>query len=226
MDTGIYLEAAQELLRQKYQSSLYLTCKDLLEYREVNPYTHSKMIKILESSGTRKLIVMPRGTFKSSIGVVGYSIWRLMRNPDERILLDSEVYTNSKNFLREIKDRLMQPRFTELFGDWSTNNWNESEITISKRTRPLKEASVTAGGIETVKVGQHYDTIIFDDLNSNNNSQTTEGRQKVVSHYQLSLSILEPTGTCLVIGTRYAENDVIGHILKNEVGVTAEELLR
>ena len=226
MDPGIYLEAAQELLRQQYQESLYLTCKDLLGYPETNGYTHGKMIKILESDGNRKLIVMPRGTFKSSIGVVGYSVWLLMKNPNLRILIDSEVYANSKNFIREIKYKVMQPSFIELFGDWSTNNWNEGEITIAARTKAYKEASVTAGGIETVKVGQHYDVIICDDLNSNNNSQTTEGRQKVIAHYQLSLSILEPGGTMVVIGTRYAENDVIGHILKNEVGVTPEELLR
>ena len=208
-----YLEA----LRQEFRESLYATSKYLLGYKDVNERTHGDMIAALESPTKRKLIVMPRGTFKSSIGVVAYSIWSLIKNPNERILIDSEVYSNSRNFLREIKAHLQSPRFMQLFGDWKTDNWNEGEITVAARTEIHKEASISAGGIGTVRVGQHYSIIIGDDLNSGNNSATTEGQDKVINHYRLNMAILEPDGVYEIIGTRYAVNDVIGFILENEI---------
>lgn len=200
-----------------YREDLYALCKHGLGYSEMNWRTHGGMIEALESPTLKKLIVMPRGTFKSSIGVVGYAIWRLIRDPNERILIDSEIYTNSKNFLREIKAHLQNPRMVELFGSFVGPNWTEGELTIAQRTKPYKEASITCGGIETTKVGQHYSAIIHDDVNSGNNSQTEEGRQKVITHYRMNTAILDPGGTTVVIGTRYAQNDLIGHILENEV---------
>lgn len=174
------------------------------------------MINCLESNSTRKLIVMPRGSFKSSLGVVAYSMWRLIRNPNERIMIDSEVYTNSKNFIREIKAHFQSKKFIDVFGDWVGPQWSEGEITVSTRTKVLKEASITASGIGAVKVGQHYGTIIMDDLNSGNNSETVEMRQKVIRHYQMNTAILEPDGIMVVIGTRYAVDDCIGFILDTE----------
>ena len=186
---------------------------------DINPRTHGGMIRNLQAPTKRKLIVMPRGSLKSSLGVTGYAIWRLINNPNERILIDSEVYENSKNFLREIKAYLLMPNMIELFGDFKGPLWGESELTVAQRTHPYKEASITAGGVDTVKVGQHYSCIVSYYLNSNNNSLTPEQREKVLRHYKLNDAILDPGGVYVIIGTRYAADDVIGNILKNEIGI-------
>ncbi len=203
-------------LVEAYQESLYHTAKYLLGYGEITRHTHQSMVSALESPSKRKLLCVPRGCFKSSIGCVSFPIWALMRNPNLRILIDSEVYENSKNFIREIRGKLETPLVTELFGTFRSNHWTEGSITIAQRTRVLKEASVTASGVGANKTGQHYDIIIHDDLNSDKNSNTQEGRQKVIRHYQMNVSILEPDGVMVVIGTRYAADDVIGWIMENE----------
>lgn len=210
------------LLRQRklYNDHLFLTATDLLGYTEVNWHTHKKTINALEHPSKRKLIVMPRGTFKSSLGSVSYPIWCLNRDPNERILLDSEIYSNSKNFLREIKMHLMSEKLTSIYGEYYNQScWNEGEIIIKQRTRVLKEASITASGIGAEKTGQHYFRIICDDLNSPSNSQTKEGREKVLQHYRYLTSILEPNGTLVIIGTRFSADDIPGYILKNEIGL-------
>ena len=213
------MEGLREGLRQSYKQSLYHTAKHLFGYRDMTMRTHGDMIRALEAKTERKLIVMPRGTFKSSIGSVAYPIWCLMNDPNHRILLDSELYTNSKNFLREITAHIKSDRFIQLFGDWqSSKNWNESEITITARTKTYKESSITCGGVGTAKTGQHYSTIIGDDYNSANNSQTLEGRQKIIRHYQMNLAILEPGGTYVIIATRYSVDDICGFILDTEKG--------
>lgn len=205
-----------EELKQECKSSLMAVCK-LLDYKDVNWSTHERMIETLESKGQRKLICVPRGCLKSSIACVAYPIWRLINDPNDRILIDSQLYTNSKNFIREIRAHLDSQRFQLVFGDLSSGTWNEGELILKSRVKAYKEPSITAGGIGTVKVGQHYDAIVGDDYSSWDNCNNTERAQKVIDHYRYNLSILEPTGTYVIVGTRYSDNDAIGYIIENEL---------
>jgi hypothetical protein len=132
--------------------------------------------------------------------------------------LDSEIYNNSKNFIREIKGHYQSERYVNIFGNRVGTKWGESEITTSQRRRNRKEASITVGGVGTVKVGQHYDIIIGDDYNSPSNSDTPEKCQKVIDHVRYNLNILNPGGEYVFIGTRYAERDVIGFLLRDILG--------
>lgn len=218
MKADLELECLKELLQENYRESLFRTVHTLLGYKDITANTHLPIVKALESETKRKLICVPRGTFKSSIGCVAYPIWLLLRNPDLRILIDSEKYENSKNFIREIKGKLETQELTSLFGQFkSDSNWAEGSITIRQRTKVLKESSITASGVAANKTGQHYDVIIHDDMNSDKNSQTSEARQKVIDHYRLNTSILEPNGIMVIIGTRYSADDLIGWILEHEV---------
>lgn len=201
-----------------FRENLYYTAKYLLHYKDINWNTHGRVLAVLSAPEKRKLIVMPRGTFKTSLGVVAYSIWSLLRDADLRILIDSELYSNSKNALREIRQHLETPRTEELFGKFRNETcWNEGEIIIAQRQKVVKEASITCSGIGAQKTGQHYDLIIADDMNSPSNSGTPEGLVKVIDHYRYYQSLLEPGGTIVVIGTRYAANDLIGTIIRNEI---------
>lgn len=219
----------EHLVREKFKKSLYLTSKHLIgdashTINLINRRTHGRMINVLESDAKRKLVVMPRGCFKTTVSVESYCVWKIINNPNCRILIDSEVYTNSKNNLRTIKAHLEDPFFVGLFGEHKTKeNWSDGSLTVKTRTQRFRESTITCSGVGAVKVGQHYDTIIMDDMNSDKNSGTEEGRQKIIHHYQMNQAILEPDGELIVIGTRYHANDLIGHILKNEIGVSYGE---
>jgi len=205
---------------------LFVLAKYVLGYSQITTRTHKEIIACLESDSRRKLLCLPRGSFKSTIGVVSYCIFKIISNPNIRILIDSELYTNSSNFLREIKSHLESELFIALFGDLkSSSTWNDGEVIISTRTIHRKEATITCSGIGAGKTGQHYDLIIGDDYNSIKNSYTPENRQKVIDHYRLNQSILEPDGEYVVIGTRYADNDLIGWILNNQVAEVKETAL-
>lgn len=213
-------------LRHKFEKSLYNTAKYLLGYKDLTTKTHARVCDALEAPTKRKIIVMPRGTFKSSICSVSYPVWTLINNENARILIDSELYTNSKNFIREIKTHLEGGLITQLFGEFkSDKRWAESDIIIKQRTKVLKEASITASGIGTQKTSQHFDLIIMDDMNSDGNSGTQEGRQKVINHYRHNIAILEPGGTLVIVGTRHSANDLIGEVLNTEFESTKEGLL-
>jgi hypothetical protein len=183
----------------------------------MNLRTHGECIEVLEAPSIRKLIVMPRGTFKTSLAVVAYPIWKIINNPNIRILIDSELWTLSKNSLREIKAHIKGELFQAVFPGWALELDNQTEMIISSRTVPKKEPTITSSGIGAGKTGSHFDLIIADDLNSPINSLKPELADQVIDHYRYYTSLLDPGGTLVVIGTRYSELDLIGHILKTEV---------
>lgn len=208
------LKAARQVLADLGRADYFFYSKHILGYKDLNWRTHGEMVRVAESNAKKKMFVEPRGIFKSTLGSVAYPMWKLERDPDLTILLDSELYTNSKNFLREIKGHYQSEHYVNIYGNRVGDKWDEGEIILKTRTRIRKEASITVGGIETVKVGQHYDVIIGDDYNSPKNSDTPEKCQKVIDHVRYNLNILNPDGEYLFIGTRYAERDVIGFFLK------------
>ncbi len=210
--------AAIESTRLKCLSNFFYFSKEFLGYKDLDWSVHGQFIKVFESPAPRKIVVMPRGTFKSTLGSVAYPIWRLLRDPNLTVLLDSELYSNSKNFLREIKHHFESENMTRVFGEQVGSKWDESEIILKARTKNIKEASITVGGLGTTKVGQHYGCIIGDDYNSPQNSETPEKCQKVIDHVRYNLNILNPGGEYLFIGTRYAERDVIGWLLGDILG--------
>lgn len=217
----------RETLAKAYRENLFLLSKHLLGYKDVNWLTHGGILRALSAPTPRKLICVPRGCFKSSLAVVAYCIWLLINNPNLRILIDSELYSNSTTFLREIKAHLESEKLTRLFGVFRSDRvWNEGEIEIAQRTIPKKEASITCGGIGTTKVGQHYDVIIGDDYNSPKNTGTPENRKKVLDHIKYNISILEPGGIYAFTATRYHEEDASGFILRDLMGISIEQALK
>lgn len=211
--------------KQLYLDSFYHFAKYCLGYKDMVPHVHGKMAKVLQEPTPNKLICVPRGTFKSSVASVAYPIWRIIHNPNIRILIDSQLYSNATNYLREIKGHFeSNEKFRYLFGDYVGRTWNDSEIIVSKRSIMKKEPTVVASGIGAQKTGQHYDLCIGDDLSSYDNCKTFESAQKVINHYKLYTSLLDPGGEKVIIGTRYSEVDIIGHIIKNELGIPNGDL--
>ena len=127
-----------EAIRTATKRSLFVLASCFMGYKDVTPNTHRPLIKALESPITRKLICVPRGSLKSSIGCVAYPIWLLLNNPNLRILIDSELFSNSATFLREIKGHLQSDELISLFGEFKTKTWNEDEIVIKQRTKIQK----------------------------------------------------------------------------------------
>lgn len=53
--------------------------------------------------GLRRLVLMPRGHLKSTIGTTLYVMWRLYRNPELRIFVGSNKQNLSHSFIRELR---------------------------------------------------------------------------------------------------------------------------
>lgn len=211
-------------------SSLLSFARTGLGFDRINVGEHGHILKLLQTAYSPSqtsqrviLILLPRASYKTTIASVAYPMWLLSHNPDLRILLDSETFNLSKSILSEIKQHYTShtsPLSNTEFSLRSMRSahferWAEDSIILPSRRTPKKEGSVDAAGLDGVKAGKHYDIIIADDLHSQNNTRTQYQIDQVVEHYRLLLSILEPTGTLIVIGTRWAEEDAYTVIEKD-----------
>lgn len=211
------LEGAKLAKQIKLKESFYRFAKYQIGFKDITIGCHGDMIRCLQRPTLRKMIVMPRGTMKTSLASVAYPLWLLTQNPNLRIMLDSEIYTNSTMRMREIKGILKTREWLNIWGDWEGSLWSEGEIIIKGRNKVFKEPSLFASGIGASKTGVHADVIIADDLNTPKNTNSPEMAEKVYQHYQYYTSILEPGGILVIIGTRYSNADLIGRVISNEL---------
>jgi hypothetical protein len=164
-----------------------------------------------------KLLLMPRNTYKTSLVTIGDTIRTLVKDPNKRILLGNELFDNAKKFLGEIKGHFERnEKLRSAYGDLVGTDWTKEEITLKTKTSNKKEPSITASGIGVVKVGMHYDKIILDDLHSQANTGSMDMINQVIDYYKLCLSLLDPNGEMIIIGTRWHFFDLYAHIIEHE----------
>lgn len=213
-------------IKQKALDDFYFLAKEILGYKDLRDDPHRDLCRALSEKNNKrkKLVLMPRGSFKSSLVTVGFSIRTLIRNPNARILISSETQRNSIKYVREIRTQLEDnEKLKALFGEFSSPDrvWRDNEIVIASRTQALGDPSVMASSLERQSVvGRHFDLIICDDVVSRNNVNTQDQIQKTIDHYRLLLSVLDPGDDkmMIIVGTRWALNDLYGWIQDPENG--------
>ena len=224
---------AQEQVRlfTRYGRDLFLFCKEAVGYADLNDQ-HQQLCTFLQTEKRPKLILTPRYSFKSSVATDAYALWRLSRNDSLRILIYSDSVERAQARLTEIKNHVlgMKPgsQFRKVYGPWETDPkkgvWNQGAITIRPRQTAYAEPSMDTAGIESSKVGAHYDLIIFDDLVTKENTTTKDLMDKTYACYQAARSLLRPGGEVVIVGTRWHYGDMYGRLLEenkltNQFGV-------
>lgn len=172
---------------------------------------------------TNLLALMPRGTLKSTVLTIGFTIQFLLNYPNARVLIDSETFSKSCAFLAEIKGHYEKnKKFRDVFftlfkcypdANSRSDTWSTTAINLACRTRVQKEPSIDTSGIDTTKNGMHYDLAMLDDLHSEKNSKNGEQIQQVKDHRKLVYSLLDPGRPCCVVGTRWDDDDAYQEII-------------
>ena len=211
------------LRRKRGLKDLYFFNKEILEHehpeRQANivPHVHGEWWDWYKNSKKRlKLILVPRGTLKSTFFTVGGSLQSIAQDKKTRILIANATLGNAQKFLGEIKDNIEQNEsFRELYGDLSNKGgkWTETEIAIKGRGRGVREPTVSAVGVGGNLVSKHYSHIWWDDLVNEANVYTRDQALKVIDWWRRSLSLLDPEGTGVIIGTRWSHFELYQYIL-------------
>jgi len=180
---------------------------------------------------TRRLVVLPRTWFKSTVASIAYPIWRAINNPNVRILIAQNTMTNAKKKISSIKsifetNKLLRALFPEILpkGD---RPWSAECLTLN-RTLAAPEGTFEPAGTGTAITSRHYDDVIEDDTVAPDfDAMTGEVQQptnieieKAIGFHKMCYPLLlHPVKSVrTVIGTRWAENDLIGWILRHSPG--------
>jgi predicted phage terminase large subunit-like protein len=208
--------------------SLYDFAKIVLGYDLIEEDVHYDLCEFMcdrytdygEPVKNWKLILMPRGTFKSTLALEAFAIQQIILNPNIRILITTENFSNSKFYLGKIKRQFeANELLRSLYGDFvGVTGWRDDYITVSRRTLNAKEPTIMCGGVDKTITGFHYDLIISDDIVTPNNIGTIEQINKVINYYKDFNNLIDKTKPCKVvlIGTRWNFNDLYQHIIDNE----------
>ena len=173
----------------------------------------------------KKLILMPRGHLKSTLVTIGYSLQRIVQNPNVRILILNATYQLATDFLTEIKRHLQQNQYLrELYPEIAESadaptEWSQDRITLQRTDHNIKGPTVWASGVESNLVGSHPDLIIMDDVVNRDNTSTREQIEKVILRYKDALDLLEPGGSLIVVGTRWVEADMYSWLMDKDSGI-------
>lgn len=212
-------KATIEQVKEQCEKSLWFLCTQFLKYPDWDK-CHDDLEKFLMKPARKKALLMPRGHLKSTLGTISFAIYQILRNPNVRILIANQVWDLSRSFLREIKEQLEKSQLKYMYGDFVSAKWNEDEIIVRQRTKPLKEPTIKTAGIESEQTGGHFDIIILDDLVGLQNSQTPEQRDKAKRFRRTMINLLDPKskdGMIFEIGTRWSLDDTFSEILEKEL---------
>lgn len=221
------LELYQALLAKKRErglEDLYFFNKYIVESKPERqkmlvPHVHGQWAEWFANSDSRiRLLLVPRNCFKSSFFTVGWALQQIVKDRSTTGLIANATLANSQKFLNDIKNHLRSNRqLTELYGQFYDKDlrWNENEIEVLGRDLSVREPTITATGVGGNLVSQHYFWIIADDLVNSENSASRYQSEKVIDWWRKSLSLLDPNGIMLVLGTRWTYYELYSYLLSD-----------
>jgi len=219
-----YKEGMRVSLRAKCLADPYFTCKYLIGYPDLYEPLHRPMIEhVAFTPGEEKLSLYPRGHLKTSVISVGYSTWRLLRDPNFRILITNAIKDNAIKIAWAIQQQFRtNPRMAWLFPEFILANkrYSMERFNLPNKTETFrKEFSLESLSVESDIVSNHFDLAICDDLVSLDCLRSETENQKVKTFYGSLNPIIDysakyegETRFC-TIGTRWHQNDLYGDMM-------------
>ena len=186
------------------------------EYVPPNP----DPIKVYPNGDKRRLILAPRGWYKTSLNVIGHSIQTILNFPDvtisaihasqevvEKMLVNIKWQFQSNNTMRYFFPEFCPPQRAK---EWGTQQFFQCPARKHFTTAP----TFSVAGIESVRTGMHYHIIKFTDIVDEKNTATKDQCEKIIYAYGMCRNLLiGPKYWIDMEGTRYHFSDLYGRII-------------
>lgn len=168
----------------------------------------------------RRLLLAPRGWYKTSLNVVAHTVQLILNFPDATCLwlhASQEVLEPVLLLVKQAfwKNNVMRYYFPE-FCRPATSKEFGTQTAFNIPCRQIWTASPTLGigGIESTRTGMHYHWIKFTDIVDEKNTATKEQCEKIIYNFGMCRNLLvSPLYWMDVEGTRYHFSDLYGRII-------------
>lgn len=168
---------------------------------------------------------------KTSTITIAYVTWRILRNPNELIILISKAKEMAQDFLSQIKEFLTNPAYAKLQDDFgpeegfekACSEWSASRIRFGPklRTESHKDPTVQAVGLRGQIYGKRATLIIADDIIDTENYTEIDKQFNWIT--RMANTRIGKAGRILVIGSRVGAVDLYKELRNPEryaAGVT------
>lgn len=226
--------------RKLAESSLYFFCKAILGFNRLTNHLHLDTCKFVQRVPPyRKLILLPRDCFKSTIVAKGLPLHIFIQPQDGNCyfpsrlgsdlkgLLICEIEPRASKHLQFIQAHLVknqQLRALWPHAVWKNPQrearvWNAREFVLPRQIyAEQSDASLQGIGVGTAITGAHIDFMIKDDLISIDAMNSPTTMEKAREYHYLTRPLLEDIDTSLewTIGTRWHNADIYQDMLDND----------
>lgn len=180
---------------------------------------HLRWIEALEDESIRRLLIIAAPAAAKTFWVgVGYSGWKIGKNPDTH--LGYITYSDVVSFGRStaIRDTLRTPRYQAVFPGVEPDGgkgWSQSHWYVKRPETGDVHPTLRACGLGSSIIAFRFDELICDDLCTQGNTHTEAERDKSWAWWQSTLMTrLVPGGRVVYIGTRWHEDDLPSHLMQ------------
>jgi hypothetical protein len=165
------------------------------------------------------IINTPPGHAKSTTITMNYVTYKIVTQPDFRVVIISKTETMAKKFLVGIKRRLTSPQFAKLQIDFAPSSgfeesaqaWTSKMIYFGHSESDQKDPNVEVLGIGQQIYGARADLIILDDVEDLNNAHQYEAHMDYIMQ-----DVMTRDAPLVVVGTRVAPVDLYSELLNSE----------
>lgn len=166
-----------------------------------------------------RMVLAPRTFLKSTYCSLLHSIWLLMLNPEETILLMHGIADKAEEYVGEIHSIISDDTESsgmlrwiapDVFGDDPRRDIRmETGILTVKRRRGGKTPSILAAGERSSIAGLHFSRYKFDDLVNDANYKTEAARLSTIECFQIAMGTRKGDDSLVDIAdTIYHPNDL------------------
>lgn len=206
-------------IRDHALNDFYFFARNVMGFLDLYEPLHKPLCDlIVDPAMQRKLFLLPRGHFKTTLISICYPLWLLCNNQNYSVALCSVSASKAEENLEEIIDRAKGDYFQAIFGpvighpsDWVVCRTDKVRL---KRKGTATGPSIAAYGIESSEVGRHFSHMLLDDIVDQSTVNTQASRDKAWNWLGRQLSVLNPNSIMCVIGTRWHWDDVYSRIQK------------
>ena len=181
-----------------------------------------------QSTIKSRLLLYPRGSMKSSTGLIDVVQW-VLNFPEIRILILTAAENLAVSVLDEVKGhfliKIYEPTLMNYFfpefclEEKDLSNQYEFTCPVWARKQiKRREPTIMASSITATLSGYHFEVLHCDDMVSNRNSENEEQCVKVAKNFKINKKMLRSFGYCTKIGTRYHDSDMYGSEIDSTVG--------
>lgn len=209
-------------LRSRAESSLFLFAKGILGYDWLNARIHKPLCEILESSASRIRVVLPRGWLKTTVCTIAYPLWAALKNPNIRILIVQNTFSNACKKLTSIRSQIESNELLRALwpGILPTKDciWKTEALQLN-RDHHHPEATFEAAGTGTRITGRHYNLSIEDDTVAPDLDEMGEEEllptqgdvEKAIGYHRLLTPLIAtmPDNRMVIVGTRWFPQDLL-----------------